>query len=218
MKLGSLIFFGQDTDNTTGLNKGGQPALWDTITWVEQTGKGKLIQKPTIVVTNGTKSTIDLTQDYIEKTDSQVSESTFSQIPVVTRTYTIGKNQGMKMGITPFISPDGYVTMDIEADYSTPYHTEPGKDQLGNTYTAATLLERRNLKLNSVRVKNGETLVLGGLIYEKETQNIDKIPILGDIPGVGVFFRNTKNEKQKNELVIMITPRILDDTEDVVDI
>lgn len=218
LKLGSLIFFGQDTDNTTGLNKGGQPALWDTITWVEQTGKGKLIQKPTIVVTNGTKSTIDLTQDYIEKTDSQVSESTFSQIPVVTRTYTIGKNQGMKMGITPFISPDGYVTMDIEADYSTPYHTEPGKDQLGNTYTAATLLERRNLKLNSVRVKNGETLVLGGLIYEKETQNIDKIPILGDIPGVGVFFRNTKNEKQKNELVIMITPRILDDTEDVVDI
>jgi len=218
LKLGSLIFFGQDTDNTTGLNKGGQPALWDTITWVEQTGKGKLIQKPTIVVTNGTKSTIDLTQDYIEKTDSQVSESTFSQVPVVTRTYTIGKNQGMKMGITPFISPDGYVTMDIEADYSTPYHTEPGIDQLGNTYTAATLLERRNLKLNSVRVKNGETLVLGGLIYEKETQNIDKIPILGDIPGVGVFFRNTKNEKQKNELVIMITPRILDDTEDVVDI
>ena len=218
LKLGSLIFFGQDTDNTTGMNKGGQPALWDTITWVEQTGKGKLIQKPTLVVTNGTKSTIDLTQDYIEKTDSQVSQSTFTQVPVVTRTYTIGKNQGMKMGITPFISPDGYVTMDIEADYSTPYHTEPGTDQLGNTYTAATLLERRNMKLNSVRVKNGETLVLGGLIYEKETQNLSKIPILGDIPGIGVFFRNTKTEKQKNELVIMITPRIIDDTEDVVDI
>ncbi len=218
LKLGSIIFFGQDTNNTTGLNKGGQAALWDTITWIEETGKGKLLQKPTIVVTNGAESTIDLTQDYIEKTDSQVSESTYSTIPVVTRTYTIGKDQGMKMGITPFISPDGYVTMNITAEYSTPYSTETGVDALGNTYTAATLLERRNLKLNSVRVKNGETLVLGGLIYENEVQSVNKIPILGDIPGLGVFFRNTDNAKQKNELVIMITPRLLEDTEDALDI
>ena len=220
LRLGSLIFFGNDTAATSGINRWTEShaALWDTITWVEKTGKGKLLQKPTIIVTNGTESTIDLTQDYIEKTDSQVSESTFSETPVVTRTYTIGKNQGMKMGITPFISPDGYVTMNIDLQYASPYHTEPGIDQLGNTYTAATLLERRNLALNAVRVKNGETLFLGGLIYEKDTQNVDKIPILGDIPGLGVFFRNTNSEKQKNELVIMITPRLIEDTEDSVDI
>ena len=122
------------------------------------------------------------------------------------------------MGITPFISPDGYVTMNIDLQYASPYHTEPGIDQLGNSYTAATLLERRNLSLNAVRVKNGETLFLGGLIYEKDTQNVSKIPILGDIPGLGVFFRNTNSEKQKNELVIMITPRLIEDTEDSVDI
>ena len=218
LTLGSIIFFGADTPGTSGLNRGGMPALWDTITWMEKTGKGKLIQKPSIIATNGNQSTIDLTQDYVEKTDSQVSTSTFSQTPVVTRTYTIGKEQGMKIGITPFISTDGYVTMNLEVDYATPYHTETGTDQLGNNYTAATLLERRNLKLNTVRVKNGETLVLGGLIYEKETQNIDKIPLLGDIPGLGVFFRNTANTKHKTELVIMITPRIIDDTEDTLDI
>lgn len=220
LRLGSLIFFGNDTPSTSGIHDWGrgQAALWDTITWVEKTGKGRLLQKPTIIITNGSQSTIDLTQDYIEKTDSQVSESTFSEVPVVTRTYTIGKNQGMKMGITPFISTDGYVTMNIELNYATPYHTEPGIDQLGNTYTAATLLERRNLTLSSVRVKNGETLVLGGLIYEKNTQNVDKIPILGDIPGLGNFFRNTNSEKQKNELVIMITPRLLEDSEDAIDI
>ncbi|MCR5266522.1 MAG: hypothetical protein K6E29_08025 [Cyanobacteria bacterium RUI128] len=218
LKLGSLIFFGNDTPATSGLNRGGMPALWDTITWVEKTGKGKLLQKPTIIITNGTQSIIDLTQDYIEKTDSQVSSSTFSQTPVVTRTYTIGEDQGMKISIKPFISTDGYVTMDLEVEYATPYHTEQGVDQLGNSYTAATLLERRNITLGSVRVKNGETLMLGGLIYQKDTQNIDKIPLLGDIPGLGVFFRNTASEKQKNELVIMITPRIIDDTEDAVDI
>ena len=218
LTLGSLIFFGNDTKGASGLNRKGAPALWDTITWVETTGKGKLLQKPTIVVTNGTQSTIDLTQDYIEKTDSSVSESTFASIPVITRTYTIGKDQGMEMKIEPFISPDGYVTMNIDIEYATPYHTEQGFDELGNSYTAATLLERRNMKLNSVRVKNGETLVLGGLIYEKETQNVSKIPILGDIHGIGVFFRNTTNGKQKNELVIMITPRIISDTEDIIDI
>ena len=218
LTLGSIVFFGLDTPGTQGLNRKGQPALWDTITWVEKTGKGRLIQKPSIIVTNGKESTIDLTQDYIEKTDSQVSDSTFSQVPVVTRTYTIGEDQGMKIGITPFISTDGYVTMNLKVDYSTPYHTETGVDQLGNSYIAATLLERRNLSLNTVRVKNGETLMLGGLIYEKETQNVDKIPLLGDIPGLGVFFRNTSTDKQKNELVIMITPRIIDDTEDTLNI
>lgn len=218
LKLGSLVFFGNGKTPTEGLNRGGQSALWDTITWMETTGKGKLLQKPTIVVTNGKESTIDLTQDYIEKTESQVSEGSYSEVPIVKRTYTIGEDQGMKITITPFISPDGYVTMNINAEYATPYRTEISKDELGNDYTAATLLERRNLNLNSIRVKNGETLVLGGLIYEREVQSVSKIPLLGDIPGVGVFFRNTNNEKQKNELVILITPRLIEDTEDAIDL
>lgn len=217
LKLGSIIFFNR-SGSTVPANNGGPAALWDTITWIEQTGKGKLLQKPSIVVTNGAESTIDLTQDYIEKTDSQVSESTMSQTPVVTRTYTLGKTQGMKLRVTPFISTDGYVTLNIHSEYATPYQTEYGTDQVGQQYIAATLLERRNIELKSIRVKNGETLVLGGLIYEKEVQSASKIPILADIPGLGVFFRNTKNEKQKNELVIMITPKLVTDTEDTVNI
>ena len=225
LQLGSLVFFGGDTgikdpDGPYGVNAWGRgaPALWDTITWIEGTGKGKLLQKPSIVITNGSESTIDLTQDYIEKTDSQVSETTFTESLVTTRTYTIGKNQGMKMNIIPFISTDGYVTMDLKIEYATPYATETGTDQAGDHYIAATLLERRNLTLSSIRVKNGETLVLGGLIYENDTQGTSKIPILGDIPGLGVFFRNSENNKQKNELVIMITPRLIEDAEDTVDI
>lgn len=218
LKLGSIIFFNRSGSTTAPNNNGGPAALWDTITWIEQTGKGKLLQKPSIVVTNGAESTIDLTQDYIEKTDSQVSESTMSETPVVTRTYTLGKTQGMKLKVTPFISTDGYVTLNIHSEYATPYQTEYGTDQLGQQYIAATLLERRNIEIKSIRVKNGETLVLGGLIYEKEVQSANKIPILADIPGLGVFFRNTKNEKQKNELVIMITPKLVTDTEDTVNI
>ena len=212
LSLGKLIFIGDKNQGT------GPQLLYDAITWVEQTGKGRLLQKPKIIITNGAQSVIDMTQDYIEKTDSTISQGTISGNPITERTYTIGKDQGLKMSVQPFISRDGYVTLNIQADYSNPYHTEKLKDELGNDYIAVTLLERRNFTLNSVRVKNGETLVIGGLIYENEMQNISKIPILGDIPGLGVFFRNTSTSKAKNELVVFITPRILDESDELADL
>jgi type II secretory pathway component GspD/PulD (secretin) len=221
LSLGSIIFFGRgNTTSSSGtrLNVAGRAALWDTITWLESSGKSKVLQKPTIVVTNGKTSTIDLTQDYVEKVDSQVSESTYSQTPVTDRTYTIGKDQGMKIEILPFISPDGYITMDLKVKYATPYSSQYDYDDLGNQYLAATLLERRNLALNAIRVKNGETLVLGGLIVENEKDTISKIPLLGDIPFLGVFFRNTVSAKDKSELVIIITPRLIEESEDYINL
>jgi len=176
------------------------------------------LQKPTIIITNGSKSEIDLTKDYVEKVDSQVSESTFSETPVISRTYTIGKDNGMKIDVTPFISPDGYVTMDVNLNYSTPYDSVYEYDDLGDQVKAGTLLERRNMKLKGVRVKNGETLVLGGLIVENDTNSVQKIPLLGDIPYLGVFFRNTKTYKDKSEMVILMTPRVLEEAEDMVDL
>ena len=176
------------------------------------------MQKPTIIITNGSKSEIDLTKDYVEKVDSQVSESTFSETPVISRTYKIGKDNGMKIDVTPFISPDGYVTMDVNLNYSTPYDSVYEYDDLGDQVKAGTLLERRNMKLKGVRVKNGETLVLGGLIVENDTNSVQKIPLLGDIPYLGVFFRNTKTYKDKSEMVILMTPRVLEEAEDMVDL
>jgi type II secretory pathway component GspD/PulD (secretin) len=70
--------------------------------------------------------------------------------------------------------------------------------------------------LKNIRIKDGETLVIGGMIKETEQKTVNKMPLLGDLPGVGMFFRNTGNEKSKQELVIMITPKIIKDSEDVV--
>jgi len=220
LKLGKIFFMGPNAGRSQDFGTGTRK-LYDAITWVEKTGKGRLLQKPKIVITNGAESVIDMTQDYVEKVDSNISSSAATAGTVSTlieRTYTIGEDQGLKMTLLPFISRDGYVTLNIKAEYANPYHTEKLKDELGESYTAATLLERRNFTLNSVRVKNGETLIIGGLIYENEIQNVSKIPILGDIPGLGVFFRNTTNKKNKNELVVLITPRILEDTEDIIDL
>ena len=58
-------------------------------------------------------------------------------------------------------------------------------------------------------------MVIGGLLQEQETKRINKFPILGDIPLIGMFFRSTTSQKQKNELVIMLTPRIIQDADDI---
>ena len=219
LKTGPIIFFNkQNMPGAYKIGSYGKSALWDTITWLETSSKAKVLQKPTIIITNGNTSEIDLTKDYVEKVDSQVSESTYSDTPVISRTYTIGKDSGMKIGITPFISPDGYVTMEVKLDYATPYDSVYEYDDLGDQVKAGTLLERRNIKLSGVRVKNGETLVLGGLIVENDTNSVQKIPLLGDIPYLGVFFRNTKTYKDKSEMVILMTPRVLEEAEDMVDL
>ena len=78
------------------------------------------------------------------------------------------------------------------------------------------MLSHRNLDLKNVRIKDGETLVIAGMIQEKESKTINKIPVLGDLPLVGALFRSTISSKSKSEMVIMITPKIITDTEDAI--
>ncbi len=183
------------------------------INYLIQNLKGRVVANPKILITNGQEATIDITQDYIETTETE--QSAYTGGVVASRTYNIGEDAGIKVGITPFISPDGYVTLNIKPEYATILEQVPGEDENG-TYIAATLLSRRNLDLKNVRIKDGETLVIGGLIQEEERKTIGKVPILGDIPLIGTLFRDTTSSKSKNEMIIMITPKIVTDTEDAV--
>ena len=191
----------------------GPMTLSYAINYLVRNSKGRVVANPRILITNGEESTIDITQDYIESTESEQSAYTGGTIAI--RTYNIASDAGVKVSITPFISPDGYVTMNIKPEYSTILSTVPATDAVG-TYTAATLLSHRNLELKNIRIKDGETLVLAGMINEEEQKTIGKIPVLGDLPVVGTLFRTTTSEKKKNEMVIMITPKIVTDTEDSV--
>ena len=188
--------------------------------------KARVLANPKLLITNGQESVIDLTQDYVEKVTSEfLSSSTTAgtgggwSSGAVQRTYTIGEDQGIKVSLTPFISPEGYVTLNIAPEYSTiagqvyaPSNAETETDDL-----QATLLSRRNLDLKNVRIKDGETLVIGGLIQENESKTVGKIPILGDLPIIGTVFRTTSTSKVKNELVIMITPKIINDDDSIAD-
>ncbi|MCD7879197.1 MAG: hypothetical protein LUG16_04605 [Candidatus Gastranaerophilales bacterium] len=195
---------------------------------VLDSGKGKILANPKIVITNGQKSTIDLTEDYIESTTIQYLSSTSSggtTTGTVQKTYEIGDDNGIKVEVTPFISPDGYVSLDLKPDYASvkeqinDYYYEDDIDpENAQTYIAATLLQRNNLELKRVRIKDDETLLIGGMIRTEEADTVNKVPILGDLPGIGFLFRNTRRTTSRYELVYMITPHIIKDTEDIADL
>ena len=192
-----------------------------TVAWQMQylikNGKGRLLANPKVIVTNGKKSIINLSSDYIKTTEQEIITGGYATTAGVSTTYEIGEDAGIMVELTPFISPDGYVTMNLKPQYATiqPNGTIRAIGNAGTEIIGATLLQRRNLDLSNVRVKDGETLVLGGLIQETETKNVTKVPLLGDLPVIGSVFRSTNTSNEKSELVIMITPRIIKDTEDV---
>ena len=177
--------------------------------------KARILANPKILITNGQESVIDLTQDYVEKVTSEYLTSSVTgtgSTGTAQRDYTIGNDLGIKVTLTPFISPEGYVTLNIKPDYSTiADQVYTNSETGGQRDLAATLLSRRNLNLKNVRIKDGETLVIGGMIQEQETKTVNKIPLLGDLPLVGSAFRSVSTAKVKSELVIMITPKILND-------
>lgn len=197
-------------------NNGAYPAMslsW-TINYIIENRKGRIVANPRILVTNGKEATIDLTSDYVKTVTSQIVQGVNNATSQ--KDYEIGDDNGIKVTLTPFISPDGYVTLDINPDYATISGREYTYNDENEQELAATLLQRRNLELKGVRIKDGETLIIGGMIRDEETKNIAKIPFLGDIPYIGAIFRSTNTEKTKEEMIIMITPKIITDNEDAI--
>lgn len=209
-----VFFKGNSLDTTSKYS--GPATITYAIDYLIRNSKARVVVNPRIVINNGVESKIEVTQDYLDSVDVNASTSTGGT--VVTRDYQKGEDQGVTVSITPFISPDGYVTMNIIPEYSTEIGQIDGEESTADgekiQYKAGTLLSHRNLDLKNVRIKDGETLVIAGMIQEKEAKVVKKIPVLGDLPVVGAMFRSTTSEKSKSEMVIMLTPKIITDTED----
>lgn len=181
-----------------------------------ENGKGRILTNPKIMVTNGQKSTIDLTSDYVKTVKSEVITNVMQG--GFSRTYEIAEDEGLKIEMIPFISSEGYISLNLQPHFATVKERVYAPGQSGENELAATLLQRRDLELKNIRIKDGETLILGGLIKESEQQSTTKIPFLGDLPVVGSFFRSSQSQRQKEELVIMITPHIIYGAEEIANI
>jgi type IV pilus assembly protein PilQ len=102
--------------------------------------------------------------------------------------------------VTPQITPDGNVVLDVDVS----------KDSKGEDTRAGFAINTQHVKTN-VMVENGGTVVLGGIYQQSESNNVNKVPLLGDLPVVGNLFKTTARENTKTELLVFITPKIVAD-------
>jgi MSHA biogenesis protein MshL len=112
---------------------------------------------------------------------------------------------GLTMGVTPFISADDYVTLQVIPIVSDA--SSYSEFQFENQTLKAPNVDIRETS-TQVRMKNGETVVIGGLITSRKTDTEHKIPLLGDLPLLGYLFKRKEKTEQRAELVILLTPRI----------
>ncbi len=152
-------------------------------------GKGKIISSPRVVTADQQPAIIEQGEEipYQQATSSGATSVQF-------------KKANLKLEVTPQITPDGNILLTVDV----------AKDSRGIAVGTSYAIDTKHVKTN-VQVENGGTVVLGGIFTQDERTNVVKVPVLGDIPGVGALFRSTSQLRVQKELLIFITPRIVAD-------
>ncbi len=171
-----------------------------------QNGNGKIITDPTLIVQEGQTATIQLTQDVVTNITSTIETTPSGNLTTQEIEQTPA---GLILQIeVDRIDDNGFVSLSVAPSISAP--TDTFSDGQGNTFF---LLSERQISSGQVRVRDGQTLLLSGVIQESERSSVTKIPILGDIPILGALFRSNVTDNQRQELIVLLTPQILDDSD-----
>ena len=166
--------------------------------------KINILSRPRLMVLNNQEATIQVGSD-VPTISSQVSAPDISTgTPSILQNIQY-RSTGVILRIKPTINSRGLLTLDIAQEVSTSTSTDP-------TNLTPTILTRK--VQTSVVAGDGQTVVLGGIMQENNTGGQTKVPWLGDIPVLGFFFRKDTSKKDKTELVILISPRILASVEE----
>ena len=166
----------------------------------------KILAQPTLLVQEGQKSTVETGQDYVVNVDRDENGDTG------TTSYTYEKeNAGLTFEVNvDKIDDNGFITMNLNPSISIPIPAvqssllDTGGVQIYN-------FNRRELESGSIRLRDGQTLILTGVVSESQLEVVRKWPFLGDLPLLGSLFRSRQSTRSKDELVILVTPRVLDD-------
>jgi len=155
-----------------------------------------------------------LSRPYILASDNQEADIMVGQeVPFITRSQLTDTGQtintieyddiGIILSVTPHINPDGLVIMDVYPEISA----LTGQTVPISPGVNAPVFARRAAQ-SRVAIRNGQTIVIGGLMEDRNTDHVDKVPILGDIPWIGALFQHVTKDKTKTELLIFLTPHV----------
>ena len=157
------------------------------ISALEADGKGKVISSPRVVTADQTKAIIEqgVNLPYLVASSSGATSVEFQKAT-------------LKLEVTPQITPEGGVIMDVDIS----------NDEIGRATIAGYAINTKHIQTN-VLVENGGTVVIGGIYTINESDDVSKVPLLGDIPVVGNLFKNRVKEVTKREMLVFLTPKLV---------
>lgn len=154
---------------------------------LEADGKGKVISSPRVITADQVKALIEQGEEipYQQATSSGATSTTF-------------RKASLKLEVTPQITPEGNVILDVDVT----------NDSKGASTPQGFTINTKHVK-TQVLVENGGTVVIGGIYTQNERDDVSKVPFLGDIPGVGNLFKTRTRSNDKTELLVFITPKVV---------
>ncbi|MFA8344333.1 MAG: hypothetical protein ACEPO8_15270 [Rhodothermaceae bacterium] len=174
---------------------------------LEEDGIANVKSRPVLSTLNGHTASLRIgtIQNYVF-TDIMPIRNQYTSSDVIQQEKFQKIEAFISFEITPWVGPNNQLTLHLKPDFQTPVGKfSPDKKQI-------PAINTRTLE-STIRLKDGETIVLGGLIQDTENNKVSKVPILGDIPILGSLFRSTSTEDVKAELIIYITPHIFYENE-----
>ncbi len=156
---------------------------------LENDGNGKIVSSPRVITADQVKALIEQGEElpYQQATSSGATAVQF-------------RKAILKLEVTPQITPEGYVLLDLDVN----------KDSVGRPTLQGFAIDTKHVR-TQVLVENGGTVVIGGIFTQTNQEEINKVPLLGDIPYMGWLFKNRLLSTKKTELLVFITPKIITD-------
>ncbi|MDA8445535.1 type IV pilus secretin PilQ [Paracidovorax valerianellae] len=156
---------------------------------MEADGQGKIVSSPRLITADQTKALIEQGTEYPYSVTAPNGATTIAF-----------KKAVLKLEVTPQITPEGNIILDLDVN----------KDSRGESTTQGVAIDTKHIK-TQVLIENGGTVVIGGIFEMEETNQENKIPVLGDVPVVGNLFKSRTKESTKREMLVFITPKVISD-------
>ena len=156
---------------------------------MEADGKGRIVSSPRIITADQTKALIEQGTEYPYSVTAPNGATTLAF-----------KKAVLKLEVIPQITPEGNIILDLDIN----------KDSRGETTTQGVAIDTKHVK-TQILIENGGTVVIGGIFEMEETNQENKIPVLGDVPVVGNLFKSRTKESTKREMLIFISPKVINE-------
>ncbi|MEM7284005.1 MAG: secretin N-terminal domain-containing protein [Pseudomonadota bacterium] len=199
------------TLNVTGVNisSDGDNLVTAVIDALKEQGEVRVVSQPRIRTLNNQSALIKVGTDRTFFRKEQLTDTTTAGSQIFSTDVPQVVTEGIVLAITPQISLDGWITLDVSPVITRVSSVSEVLDNQGNVQSTAPNLDISQAS-SLVRSRSGDTVVIGGLIQEQQIESVRSVPGLGRIPGVGELFKGRYKNWQKKELLMFVTPRIID--------